>query len=379
MTINKDYQIIDNHLHIRGGFEDLDDVFEAMKKITEPFESSVMLSIPQFDYDSVGQNAVCLLYKALNPENTYAFAGMDYHVPGTAGTEYDFKGEVERFMNMGFDGIKMIEGKPSVRKIIGNLPLDSPLFDEFYGYLEENRIPILSHVADPEESWDVDKSAVFAKQNGWFYGDRTYVEKEALYEELERVLNKFPSLNITFAHFHFLSADIERAADYLDRWPNVFFDLTPGSEMYGNFSKDPDKWHDFFTKYQDRIIFGTDNGWGTETPHNQKVIEAAEKVDWMRRFLETDDTFVNVWGMNITGIKLDREVLEKLYATNYKRFVNFKPKKVNISLATEYSQDLMERFNRFIEDDPRTKQLNNVFKKFVELRKSEINNIEVDV
>jgi predicted TIM-barrel fold metal-dependent hydrolase len=224
-----------------------------------------------------------------------------------------------------------------------------------------------SHIADPEESWDTDKSSIFAKQNGWFYGDRTYVEKEQLYDEVERVLTKFPELNITFAHFHFLSADIERAGDYLDRWPNVYFDLTPGSEMYTNFSKYPDKWHDFFMKYQDRIIFGTDNGWGTETPHEHKVIEAEEKVDWMRRFLETGDTFVNAWGMKITGIALKKEALEKIYATNYLRFVGNKPKEVNLGLACEYSNEMKERFSRFIVEDRRTKQLNEVYRKFTEL------------
>jgi hypothetical protein len=145
MVLKNEYQMIDNHLHIRGGFDDLDAVYDAMNKIAEPFSATAILSIPQFDYDSVGQNALCLLYKALNQKNTYAFAGMEYHMPGTAGTEYDFKGEAEKFLNMGVDGIKMIEGKPSVRKITGNIPLDTPLYGKFYRYLESNKIPFLPH------------------------------------------------------------------------------------------------------------------------------------------------------------------------------------------------------------------------------------------
>lgn len=367
MVQNNDYQMIDNHLHIRGGFDDIDQLFAAMNKIAEPFSAVTVLSIPQFDYDSIGQNAVYLLYKAMNPEKTFAFAGLDYHVPGTFGTDHDFKGQAERLLNMGFDGIKMIEGKPSVRKIIGNIPLDSPLYDEFYAYLEENRVPILSHVADPEESWDIDKSTRFAKDNNWFYGDRTYVGKEDLYEEVERVLEKFPRLNITFAHFYFLSNELERAAEFLENWPNVYFDLTPGSEMYVNFAKCPDKWHDFFMKYQDRIIFGTDNGWGTDTPHENKVAEANDKVGWMRRFLETEDKFINKWNMNIAGIGLEKKALEKIYATNYMRFAGNKPKQVNLKLAQEYSKEMMESLNRFIVDDRRTRQLNEVYKKFTQL------------
>ena len=74
------------------------------------------------------------------------------------------------------------------------------------------------------------------------------------------MLDKHPRLNVTLAHFFFLSEYRERATEILEKYPNVKFDLTPGWEMYIAFSKDTEGWHDFFEKYSERILFGTDSG-----------------------------------------------------------------------------------------------------------------------
>ena len=44
-----------------------------------------------------------------------------------------------------------------------------------------------------------------------------------------------------------------------------------------------------FIHYQDRIIFGTDNGWGDDLSPAQKVINAYNNVAFIRAFYETDD------------------------------------------------------------------------------------------
>ena len=59
------------------------------------------------------------------------------------------------------------------------------------------------------------------------------------------MLDKFPKLKITFAHFFFLSDNPDEAVRIMEKYPNALFDLTPGGEMFVNFSKDPEYWHDF--------------------------------------------------------------------------------------------------------------------------------------
>ena len=205
---------------------------------------------------------------------------------------------------MGCDGVKMLEGKPNVRKALA-IPLDSPMYDGFYSYLQDNRVPVLSHVADPDEFWDEELCPQWAKDNGWFYGDGTYPPLQQLFDETQSVLRKFPRLNIHFAHFFFQSKDPANAERIMREFPNVRFDICPGIELYWNFRPLADKWREFFIKHQDRLIYGTDQ-------HDRDSDEKVSRMECVRRFLETDDEFQYRGGQHtVRGIKLPREAWRK--------------------------------------------------------------------
>jgi hypothetical protein len=117
---------------------------------------------------------------------------------------------------------------------------------------------------------------------------------------------------------------IERASEFLDSWPCVNYDLTPGIEMYGSFSEDPEKWRDFFIKYQDRILFGSDNG----------LDESLVYINVTRRFLETFDEF-QCRDLKIKGIGLEENILEKIYHINFERQTGTIPAKINKGLLLD--------------------------------------------
>jgi hypothetical protein len=131
-------RIVDSHIHIRGGFGDLEGFLAGMERLR--VESGVdavgIASVPLWDAECVGQNVVSLMQKAAYPDVTFVLAGFDYHMPPGVARE-DFLSQAKRFMAMGCDGIKMLEGKPNVRKLLGGLPLNSPLFDGFYAWAEK--------------------------------------------------------------------------------------------------------------------------------------------------------------------------------------------------------------------------------------------------
>ncbi|HBM79834.1 MAG TPA: hypothetical protein DD426_03195 [Clostridiaceae bacterium] len=137
---------------------------------------------------------------------------------------------------------------------------------------------MLWHVGDPQDNWIKEKCSEYVIQAGWCYADSSYVSLEQLYSEVDNVLNRFPNIKAVFAHFYFLSTDIERAAAFMDKHSSAYFDITPGREMIANFSANRYNWHDFFIHYQDRIIFGTDNGWGDDLSPAEKVISAYNTV-----------------------------------------------------------------------------------------------------
>jgi hypothetical protein len=252
---------------------------------------------------------------------------------------------------MGFDGIKMIEGKPSMRKVT-HLPISAPVYDRFYALLESNRVPLLLHLADPEGFWDKAYVEKWSIPREWTYIDGTFPTKETLYAELEDVLRRFPRLQITLAHFGFLSADPNRAAQFLDRHPWVNLDITPGTEMYDNFSLQSAAWRSLFIRYQDRILFGTDNGYDAGGTVAEFAQRTAQHVAGIRRFLETADSFAARDRQNWHGLKLDRAILAKIYSGNFRWRIPGAPKPVNLDQARAYCDWLWQQYRLSSPDSP---------------------------
>jgi hypothetical protein len=294
--------------------------------------------VPKLENEQMLLNPLAFLFKAMHPQRVYVFAGLHYPAAGMVGRKHvDFARQLETLMDIGADGVKMHEGKPTVRKRVG-VPLNDPLYDEYYGLLESREIPILFHVGDPWIFWQEQTVPEYARKRGWVYTDGTFPDNESLFAETEGVLEKFPKLKIIFAHFYWLHVDLKRASSMLDRWPTVSLDLTPGVEMFPDFSSDREGWREFFIKYQDRILFGTDNVAGPSTPDSSNVANCLYRTYVVRNFLETDHNFV-CWEARCTGIALEPEVLKKIYALNFERYAGDKPKKLDLAKAIDYTEN----------------------------------------
>ncbi len=294
-----------------------------------------------------------LLLKAAYPDRVYVFGGLDisslFMAPDIAGEAFAHYVDVLR--GLGADGVKMIEGKAEMRKRLPIPDFDDPVYAPYWEKMADLGMPLIFHVNDPEEFWDADKVPGWAREMGWFYGDGSYIDNEDQYRQVLAVLDRHPSLKVAFAHFFFLSAQLDRLADYLDRYPNMHVDLTPGIEMYFNFAREPEKTREFFIKYQDRIIYGTDIGARALLRDREAGIEAEEslaRIEVVRGFLENDGPF------NLThagflfggreaefyGINLPEDVLDKIYYQNFERFAGAAPKPLNKEAILEEAQRL---------------------------------------
>jgi len=305
--------------------------------------------------------------KGCFPERVYVFGGLDisplFMTPDIAGEAFAHYVDVLR--EMGADGIKMIEGKAMIRKQLPIPDFDAPVYAPYWEKLAETQTPLIFHVNDPEEFWDPEKVPDWAREMGWFYGDGTYIDNEDQYRQVLNVLERHPKLNVTFAHFFFLSAQLERLAEYLDRYPNMRVDLTPGIEMYHNFSKNPLKAREFFLKYQDRILYGTDIGANALLADRESGIareESLARVEVVRGFLEYDGPFtLNHEGFLFGGkeavfhgINLPEEVLAKIYAKNFIDFAGGIPNPLNPEAIVEECQRLEMMINAMAEIQPGT-------------------------
>jgi hypothetical protein len=297
------------------------------------------------DKNRVSSVPDALMVKALNP-NIYAFGCLDI-------TQYfihkksvgkQFVKYVKRILKCGCDGIKMIEGKPDIRRMLPIPDFDLPVWEPFWVYAEEVGLPFIWHVNDPEEFWDESKIPSWAKKQGWFY-DKDTINNEVQYRQVLNVLKRHPNLKIIFAHFFFMSSQLERLSKIFDDYPNVCVDLTPGIEMYINLSKNPEKSRQFFEKYQDRIVYGTDIGARAVLPPYNYIInknESKNRSNIVQTFLAKQGEFtiksdgdflIGMDNFQLRALNLNENVLQKIFYKNFIRITGEKPNEVNPKLV----------------------------------------------
>ena len=291
--------------------------------------------------DDPANNAKVLYCKAiLNAEHpdrkVYAYGSTMHYFDGRD-TADGFLRQIEQMDAMGFDGVKILDGKAPLRKRIGR-PLDDPMYDKFFAYAEEHGMPIKMHLGDPAYMWDpADRRYQFGKD---------MPSLAELRSEAEGILTKFPKLKLHFAHFYFLGHDPEYAERLLETWPNVALDLTPGGEMFVGFSERPKEWRAFFCKYADRIYYGTD----TYNMFYSEILEEYEngtgvgfRNNQVRRMLEWSEPYEDPYYGPFIPMHLEEEVLQKIYRTNCLQLMG-EPKPIAKAVVAAYTSDLLTKF-----------------------------------
>jgi predicted TIM-barrel fold metal-dependent hydrolase len=304
--------IIDGHVHFVHP-ERLDEILSLM--VAVPCQRFNLVCIP--NPDTTTHNPAARYFKQHYPERIYISGALDYSVLAHLDTAPEqLAAQIAALKAQGFDGLKLIEGKPQVRRLLP-YPLDGPLYAGVWAVLEREGFPVVFHVNDPDEFWT--NPPDWARQSGWDYSDGSYPSKEDLYAEVENILARHPNLKIIFAHFYFRSQDLERARCFLDLHPSVCFDLAPHLDMYRHFSADPAAARAFFLRFQERIIYGSD----TDTRALQRGADGFKFIQSLptliRSILERDGAFTLDNGTTYHGLSLPRDALEKIYHANFER------------------------------------------------------------
>ena len=292
----------------------------------------------QSDLNVTNDNPAGFVLKVRHPERFYVLAGLEHsgHLHNLE-SALSLSQQAHRLKEIGTDGIKLLASKPTERKRLCE-PLDGPYFREFFSVCEELNIPLLWHVADPEEFWEYEKLPQWAKEKGWGY-DRDFQSKEELYRETENVLRRHPRLCVVFPHVYFLSADLERAERFFSEFPNANFDLAPGIELYYNLSLSREKARDFFCRFSSRILFGTDI-LSCLSPG-----EARARAGIIYRFLTEKESFRVPEEADfllgppedgiIHGLDLPEAVVKAVLQDNFRRLFGRSPEKLNVTAARE--------------------------------------------
>jgi predicted TIM-barrel fold metal-dependent hydrolase len=345
-----DIKVCDTHIHIAYQHP-VEKTMETLKSIMEHFCYDKIVIQAMSESSNKGTDPAssikALYLKHCMQPNVYAFGSL-YHHHDERDTSDGYLSQVKSMWSMGFDGMKMLDGKPGMRKKLGR-PLDDPIFDEYYEYMEENTIPLKMHVGDPSYFWDINKVSKHALDSGWFC-DESFPTMEQLYNEVNGILTKFPKLCLNLAHFYFVEDNLEWADSFLDRWENVSFDLTPNASMFAWFTRRYAKWREFFIKHQRKIFFGTDTYNIPCTAENIEKVHG-HRINLVRTYLEKNEPFEYSHFDEKAGFDkilkpfgLEREVLQNIYCDNCMRLVGKKPREINYDLAADETRWLLDLY-----------------------------------
>lgn len=341
------YRVIDSHVHIKGwNLSKTGDAAAIIDAYQEELglEAVNLCGIPLLTGGSAN-NIWCALYKLHNP-TAYAYGGLVWpKLPAGAETQpgMDPLTQYEELMEIGFDGIKLLETKTAQYKEVG-LQVSDPCFEPFFKRMEEDGTGIVWHAADPETFWHIDEIPKEFIACGWYYGDGTYATQEEIFRDVLRVLERHPKLHARFAHFFFMSGHPERLAGILDRYENVGVDITPGSEMYADFDKNHDYYREFFIRYADRIGLGTDVAAFADEPVENLGYRLRRTEGVCRCMAESG--IANVNGQLCKGLDLPGDVCRKIFRENFVKMTALKPKKIDVPALKRY----IAKYSSFIRD-----------------------------
>ena len=351
-------QIFDAHMHFSPSLgEEKFDAIRAQANVT----MCTLQCIAQ--QGVVSTVPAALAYKKAHPQGTvYVNGGLSrtaYHLHENdeAALSASLVQQARALLAAGCDGLKMLEGKPDIRRNYPIPDFDAPAWEAYWQYAEQNEVPVTLHVNDPEEFWDESKINPYAKAEGWFYGPET-INNEAQYAQIEAVLRRHPQLKLQLAHFYFFSAQLPRLAALLRAFPNVRIDLTPGIEMYTNMAKNIENAKAFFAEFGSRILYGSDIGSRALIANPLREIDADEsmaRVKVIRGFLESTEPYTlypdgkylfRIEPTPMVGLGLNEAALAKIYGQNAKDFFAKAPRLVDTAAAAALCEQEMENIKR---------------------------------
>lgn len=246
------------------------------------------------------------------------FAGLDLQGVGP-GSGAAIAAQLEADVKAGAVGVGEIMKSfgLSVRKRDGSrLKLDDSELDPVWKKAAELNIPVLIHTGDPAEFFQpIDyhnerwlELALFRERR---FDDRSrYPSFDELMAERDRMIMRNPGTTWILAHLGWHAQDLGRLGKLFDQHPKLHAEV--GAVLY-DIGRQPRMAHEFFLKYQDRILFGKDSYQPDEYPYYWRVFETTDDYfDYYRDYHA-------FW--KLYGIGLPDPVLKKVYYQNALRVV----------------------------------------------------------
>jgi predicted TIM-barrel fold metal-dependent hydrolase len=183
---------------------------------------------------------------------------------------------------------------------------------------------LFAHLAEPTSCWQPPNPASpdykYYNQNPeWFmFLHPDNPSKEAILVARDRLLANNPNLRVVGCHLGSMETDVDEVARHFDRYPN--FAVDTAARVPYLMMQSPEKVRAFLIKYQDRVLYGTDNGLLPGGDPASTLPKWEEQYLWDWRYFATN-TWIEYNGKKYRGLALPQSVLRKLYHDNAVRWV----------------------------------------------------------
>jgi predicted TIM-barrel fold metal-dependent hydrolase len=305
------FPVIDYHNHLDA--QEPDEVLKIMDECG--IERVVNITM------QTGEAALQMIEKfhTAAPDRFSTYGWMDWSDLPRPGFFERSVERLERLVEKGACGLKIWKDLGTVvRDADGSLlRIDDERLAPLFEKAAELSVPIMYHIADPDAFFlPIDNTneryEELAAHPEWSYFG-SHFGKEELLAQRDRVFARHPKTTFVGAHVAEHPEDLAYVSRLLEKHANLFVDIGARCAELG---RQPYTAREFFVKFSDRILFGTD------------LIPEVEMYRLHFRFLETRDEYFDYpshasrqgrW--NIYGLYLPDDVLRKVYRENALRLL----------------------------------------------------------
>ena len=244
------------------------------------------------------------------PERFEVWCGLDFTGYKTSGFPDSAVKELERCKEKGAKGIGEIhdkgQGLRSGKSSAPGLHPDDPRVDAIWEKAAELHMPISLHVADPiwmYQPMDKHNDGLMNAFEWRLDNQPNIVKLAGMVDILEHTAARHRKTTFVACHFANLDYNLARLGEAFDRNPNLYADI---SARYAETAPIPRFAAQFYEKYADRLVYGTDMG--LDTTMYRTTFRILESQD--EHFYEIEQ-FGYHWPLY--GLGLNDDILKNVY------------------------------------------------------------------
>ena len=306
------FPFIDVHNHqFNMNSQNLQELVTPMNKMN----MAVMVNLSGVGGDKLKQSVKNI--QTNFPKRFIVFTNIDFAGIGAPNWTKEAVAKLEADVKNGANGLKIYKSLGfSVKDNTGKrVTVDDPRLAAIWSKCGELGIPVIIHTADPKPFWDPldennERWLELKTHAGRKRSDTDPAPFETLIEEQHRIFKKHSKTTFIAAHFGWYANNLAHLDTLLTALPNVVVEF---GAVIAELGRQPRAAKQFFTKYQDRIMFGKDS-W------------VPEEYYTYFRVLETEDEYFPYhkkyhafWKMY--GMGLPDAILKKVYYKNALRII----------------------------------------------------------